>query len=111
MSIFHRATFPSRLQYQIAFRQLHRDSESWAIRNVGTTTVTFLGWEISGANSGDFNETSGDPPCSGSLLAGASCNITVTFDPSKTGSEAATYKVFDNSPGSPQTLALSGKGQ
>jgi hypothetical protein len=33
------------------------------------------------------------------------------FTPSKVGAEKATYKVFDNSPGSPQSLALSGTGQ
>jgi hypothetical protein len=85
-------------------------SSTVTISNVGTKTVTFLGWEISGVNSADFGATSGIP-CGGSLAAAASCTITVTFDPSKTGAEKATYKAIDNSPGSPQTLALSGTGQ
>jgi trimeric autotransporter adhesin len=84
-------------------------SDTVTVSNVGTTTVTFTGAEISGTNSADFGD-SPNPPC-GTLVAGASCNFTVTFDPTKVGTESATYKVFDNSPGSPQTLPLTGKGQ
>jgi sugar lactone lactonase YvrE len=86
-------------------------SDTVTIYNVGTTTVTFTGAEISGTNSADFGQSGGNPPCSGSLKAGANCNFSVSFDPSKVGTENATYKVFDNSPGSPQTLPLTGKGQ
>jgi ribosomal protein L6P/L9E len=86
-------------------------SSTVTIYNVGATTITLQGWEIAGANSADFNDTSGVLPCGGTLAVGANCNITLTFDPSKTGSEAATYKVFDNSPGSPQTISLKGTGQ
>jgi len=79
--------------------------------NVGTTTITFTGAEISGANSADFGQSGGNPPCSGSLKAGANCPFNVTFDPSKDATENATYKLYDNSPGSPQTLPMTGKGQ
>lgn len=85
-------------------------STTVSVTNVGTTTVTFTGAEISGANSADFGESSGNPPCSGSLAAAATCTFTVTFDPSKVGKEIATYKLYDNSPGSPQSLALTGTG-
>jgi hypothetical protein len=81
------------------------------VSNVGTTTVTFTGAEISGTNSADFGQSGGNPPCGGSLKAGASCNFSATFDPSKDAAESATYKLYDNSPGSPQTLPLTGKGQ
>jgi hypothetical protein len=86
-------------------------SKTVTVANVGTTTITFTGAEISGTNSADFGQSGGNPPCSGSLNAGANCTFTVTFDPSKVGTENATYKLYDNSPGSPQTLPLTGKGQ
>ena len=86
-------------------------SSTITVTNVGTTTITFRGGEISGPNSADFGNSSGNPPCGGSLIAAGTCTFSVTFDPSKVGSESATYKVFDNSPGSPQTLSLTGKGQ
>jgi hypothetical protein len=86
------------------------------ITNVGKTDVYFTGAELSGANSPDFSVNYGDgAPCSNTasnpLAPGGTCQITVYFDPSKVGTENATYKVFDNSVGSPQTLPLTGKGQ
>jgi hypothetical protein len=86
------------------------------ITNVGTTPVAFTGAEISGANSANFaNNWNAQPPCgnnsSAPLKPGAICQITVYFDPSATGTRTATYKLFDNSVGSPQTLQLKGTGQ
>jgi sugar lactone lactonase YvrE len=91
-------------------------SSTVTITNVGTTPVAFLGAEISGLNSGDFSDNWGNsPPCNDGTTAplqpGATCTVTVFFLPTKVGSESAVYKTFDNSPGSPQTLSLTGKGQ
>jgi hypothetical protein len=91
-------------------------SSTVTITNVGTTPVGFLGAEISGVNSADFSDNYADsPPCNNTttspLQPGATCTLTVYFLPTKVGTESATYKVFDNSPGSPQTLSLTGKGQ
>jgi len=86
------------------------------ITNVGTTNVFFTGAELSGTNSADFAVNYGDnAPCGNTstspLLPGKTCQITVYFDPTIVGTENASYKVFDNSVGSPQSLALTGKGQ
>ena len=92
-------------------------SSTVTITNVGTTPVGFVGAEIAGPNSGDFSDNYNTAaPCNDSttspLQPGATCTLTVYFLPTKTvTSESATYKVFDNSPGSPQSLALTGKGQ
>jgi hypothetical protein len=86
-------------------------SSTVTVYNVGTTTLTLYGAEIQGTNSADFGNTSGNPPCNGSLLAGANCTFSLTFDPSIVGSESATYKLFDNSPGSPQAITVKGTGQ
>ncbi len=91
-------------------------STAVTITNVGTTPVAFTGGEIAGANSADFVTSANDAaPCGNTstspLQPGKTCAITVYFDPSKTGSESATYKLFDNSVGSPQTLPLKGTGQ
>jgi hypothetical protein len=40
----------------------------------------------------------------------APCTFTVTFTPSIMRTESATYLVYDNSPGSPQSLPLTGTG-
>ena len=91
-------------------------SSTVTITNVGTTNVYFIGGEIFGTNSADFSNNYGDnPPCGNNsanpLKPGATCQITVSFFPSKVGTENATYKVFDNTVGSPQSLTLTGKGQ
>ena len=91
-------------------------SSTVTITNVGTTSVSFKGAELSGVNSADFADNyNNQPPCGNSssspLKAGGTCQITVYFDPTIVGSESATYKLVDNSTGSPQTLALTGKGQ
>jgi hypothetical protein len=83
-----------------------------AITNVGTSTISFTAQVITGPNKQDFTTTNlTDPPCGGSLAAGASCNFTVNFTPSVAGSESATLLIYDNSPGSPQMLTLQGTGQ
>jgi centrosomal CEP192-like protein/NHL repeat-containing protein len=91
-------------------------SSAVTITNVGTTSVYFTGAEFTGTNSADFADNWGDQaPCGNNantpLAPGAVCNITVYFDPSVVGAEKAVYKLFSNSPGSPQTLPLSGNGQ
>jgi hypothetical protein len=87
-----------------------------SITNVGPTPVTFTGAEIAGTNSADFTASSlPNVGCQNGtplpLQPGAVCTITVFFDPSKVGVEKATYMVFDNSPGSPQKLSMTGTGQ
>jgi len=86
-------------------------SSSITVTNVGTTTITFYAATLSGANSADFSFNSGNPPCSGTLAAGAACTFSVFFDPSKVGLEKANYNMFDNSFGSPQQLSMQGTGQ
>ncbi len=92
-------------------------SSTVTITNVGTTNVFFTGSELSGTNSADFNANylGNSVPCGNTaanpLKPAGTCQITVYFDPSKTTTENSSYKVFDNSVGSPQSLALTGKGQ
>ena len=90
-------------------------SSTVTITNVGTTPVIFTGAEIAGANSPDFSDNYADnPPCNNSasapLLPTKTCTLTVYFYPKVAGAKKASYKVFDNSPGSPQSLTLTGTG-
>jgi trimeric autotransporter adhesin len=48
--------------------------------------------------------------CGSTLAAGANCTISVTFDPSTTGSLPGTLYVQDNAANSPQSVSLSGTG-
>jgi Abnormal spindle-like microcephaly-assoc'd, ASPM-SPD-2-Hydin len=54
-----------------------------------------------------FTETSN---CPASLNPGASCNISIAFQPSTAGAITGTLTIVDNGLGSPHTLSLSGTG-
>ena len=81
------------------------------LTNASGSPITFTAWTITGTNAPDFYTSLGDPPCGTTLAAGGVCTFTMYFKPSIVGAESATLSVYDNSPGSPQTLALSGTGQ
>ncbi|MGA8152648.1 MAG: kelch repeat-containing protein [Terriglobales bacterium] len=75
------------------------------VTNVSGHSVTFS----SVAVSGDYAAPN---TCSGTLIQGQDCAITVTFTPTKAGTRAGTITLKDNSPGSPkQTIALTGVGE
>ena len=56
---------------------------------------------------GDYTQTN---TCAGTLGAGSSCTINVTFVPTSSGTRNGTLTVNDSAAGSPQTLGLSGTG-
>ena len=57
--------------------------------------------------SGDFKETN---TCDSGVAAGKSCTISVQFAPTATGAIDGSVSIFDNAPGSPQVLGLTGTG-
>jgi hypothetical protein len=78
-------------------------AQAVTLRNPGTASAT-LG-AIS--TSGDFAQTHN---CGGSLAAGASCTINVTFRPTAAGARTGVLSVPSSAPGSPTTVTLSGTG-
>ena len=77
------------------------------LKNAGTAAITISSITIAGADPGDFGESNG---CGSSLAASASCTISVTFKPTKTGARSAILKLTDSAAGSPQQVTLSGTG-
>ena len=77
------------------------------LTNVGSTTLSIAGLAITGTNALEFNETSN---CGPSLVAGASCTISVVFSPRATNPRTAALSVTDNAAGSPQSVGLTGTG-
>ncbi|HUI42681.1 MAG TPA: choice-of-anchor D domain-containing protein [Terriglobia bacterium] len=77
------------------------------ITNTGTAALTITSIAVGGTNAGDFSETS---TCGGSVGAGGTCTVMVTFKPTAIGSRTSTLTVTDDAAGSPQTAALSGTG-
>ncbi|MBI3558036.1 MAG: choice-of-anchor D domain-containing protein [Deltaproteobacteria bacterium] len=73
-----------------------------------TLSVTGNTLSISSINAiGEFNATHN---CGTAVAAGTSCTISVTFQPSGTGTRLGTLIITDNGPGSPHTAALNGTG-
>jgi len=80
---------------------------SATLTNGGNAALSLSSIALTGANPGDFAQTN---TCGTSVAAGASCSISVTFDPTATGSRSASVSLYDNANGSPQSLGLSGTG-
>jgi hypothetical protein len=80
--------------------------QSVTLTNSGYATLTV----VNITTSGNFSQTN---TCGGSVSAGSSCTITVTFNPATTGLGIGTLEITDNSggvSGTIQSVALSGTG-
>jgi hypothetical protein len=77
------------------------------LTNKGDIAVNITKISITGADAGDFAETSN---CGKSVASGASCFIKVTFKPLAQGKRTADVSVYDNGGGSPQKVGLIGTG-
>ena len=77
------------------------------LSNSGTAAVAITGITVSGANAGDFAESTN---CGTSVAVGTSCTIALAFTPSSTSAEQATILVSDSASGSPHSIAISGTG-
>ena len=79
------------------------------VSNSSGGTLSVAGVHIAGANPGDFQVVSDG--CSGRTLdPNAQCVEKVSFRPLTRGARTARLSFDDNAPGSPQTVALVGRG-
>ena len=78
-----------------------------SISNVSTASVNLTGFKFTGVSS-DY-AISGST-CAGSLAAGTSCTLEVTFDPTRKGTRNAKLNVL-NSGGGTAVASLTGVGQ
>jgi hypothetical protein len=84
------------------------------LTNTGSATLNIT----TIATTGDFAlatvvKTKKVTPCvnGGTVAAGATCEVKVTFTPTQTGIRTGDLTFTDNAPGSPQSVALSGTGK
>jgi hypothetical protein len=73
------------------------------LTNSGTAALTIAGI----SSTPDFPETN---TCANSLAPSASCQISVVFLPSRTGSETGALTILDNAPTGNQIVTLNGNG-
>jgi FG-GAP-like repeat/Abnormal spindle-like microcephaly-assoc'd, ASPM-SPD-2-Hydin len=73
--------------------------------NTGNSGLSITGISLAGTDSSDFAEINN---CGGSLAAGGSCTVNVTFTPTAGGSRMASLAISGTEPGSPQLVELAG---
>jgi trimeric autotransporter adhesin len=78
------------------------------LTNTGDTTLAISGTTFIGANVADFSIQGNT--CGSSVAAGANCAISISFDPSASGSRSAILQITSNAASSPDTVQLSGTG-
>lgn len=81
-------------------------AQSVTLNNYGTVTIGITSITFTGADPGDFAQTS---MCGSSVAPGAICTISITFEPTQDGSRTAMLSITDNCP-DPQNVSLTGTG-
>jgi hypothetical protein len=96
---------PSSLTFANQSVRTTSSPQTLMVTNSGNATLTISSLAITGTGSSAFAQTHN---CGGSLVAGATCQIMATFTPPSLGTFNAAISISDNTPGSPQTIPLSG---
>ena len=78
-------------------------AQSLTLSNTGSATLTIT----SITASGDFSQTN---TCASSLVAGATCALSVTFKPTAAGTRTGALTITDNASPATQTVSLTGTG-
>jgi hypothetical protein len=91
----------------IAVGQTTTNPKTVTLTNTGTATLSITSIAMSGADPSDFSQTN---TCGSSVAAGATCTISINFQPTAIDTRTASVSISDNAAGSPQTVPLSGPG-
>jgi hypothetical protein len=82
-------------------------AQTITLKNTGDIPLTFNSITITGANPASFSQTNN---CTPSIAGGATCTISVTFDPKIAGKLSAAVTFSDNAPSKIQKVPLTGVG-
>ena len=84
-------------------------AKSVTVKNTGTAAITM--GAITLTDTTDYTISANTCPASGKTLAGgATCTISVTFNPTTTGAKRGSVVINDSDPSTPQLIGLSGTG-
>jgi hypothetical protein len=95
---------PTALTFGTQVVQSTSASQAVTLSNAGPATLSISGI----TTSGDFSQTN---TCNGSVVAGSSCAINVSFTPAAAGARTGTLTISDNTSGGSQMVSLTGTGQ
>jgi hypothetical protein len=100
--------FPTSLNFGNVVVGQNSPPQPTTLGNYGTKTLHITSIKITGTDPQDFSETNNCPKY---LRSQKACTVSVTFSPQNVGTFNADVSVYDNAPGSPQQVSLSGTGQ
>jgi hypothetical protein len=80
---------------------------SVTVANTGSVALPITGISLSSSSPQPFSQTN---TCGSSVAVGASCTVSVTFDPAVVGTATALLSINIGNGGATQTVALSGTG-
>ncbi len=105
---------PTSLKFGKVLVGVTKGAKKVTLTNTGTGTLTIS----TIATTGDFGfvavkQTKKVTPCvnGGTVAAGASCVVKISFTPTQTGTRTGSLNFTDNAPGSPQSVSLTGTGK
>ena len=81
--------------------------QSVTLSNSGSAALSIVSLGFTGTNPGDFSQTN---DCGSTVAAGANCTISVTFQPSATGTRTADLLLNNDSSSSQNRVRISGTG-
>jgi hypothetical protein len=98
---------PTSLKFPSTASKSNSAAQIVALKNSGGSPIAVSSIAVTGALADDFALTK---TCGTTLVAGASCTLSVTFKPTSAGAKSASVTITDDASGSPQSVALSGTG-
>ena len=98
---------PSYLMFGGVKRKTVSPAQTVTLTNAGTAPMNIKSFSLRGSDPRQFNFTK---DCPWTLEAGASCTLSVTFAPTKTGTKTAELRIATNAPEGILRVQLSGNG-
>jgi hypothetical protein len=85
-------------------------STTLTVKNIGAGSMLTPFFFDTGTNAADFSAGAFEPCGSNPLAPDGTCDVQLSFTPSRLAAESATFTVLDDSPDEPQTISVSGTG-
>jgi hypothetical protein len=86
-------------------------AQTVTVSNSGSAPLLLSALSLSGAQAAEFSLASGTTcVAGGSIAAGASCSVKLTFTPAASGMRSASLAITHNAAGSPSSVTLNGSG-
>jgi protein gp37 len=98
---------PTSLTFATQTVNVVSSAQTVTISNTGPQALTVALVSITGTDDGDFEQTN---TCGSSVASGGTCKVTVTFEPTASGTRTAFLTLTDSAGDSPQNVPLTGTG-